>query len=108
MPAIFAALLAVIPNLFAYFLTFFGRKYTVATATVLAYIATTVAMIVCINNLIQSIVVLIVIPPWISTAIAWFMPSNAVGILSAILASNVCHSSYRIVIGKIKLVNSAS
>lgn len=104
----FAVLIGMAPQLFAYFLSMFGRKYTVATATVLAYIATTVAMIVCLKQILAGVVALIVMPTWIASFIAWFIPSNSISVISAILSGRICKTAYRMVVAKIELVNNAS
>lgn len=105
---IFALILGFIPALFANFLAMFTRKYTVAVASVLAFIATTITFIVCMKSIIGLAVSLIIMPAWIYNAIAWLIPSNFISITSAIISGKICKSAYVVVTEKIKLINSAS
>jgi len=95
-------------TLFAQFLLIFGRKFTVGTASILAFVAATLAFILCIKTIILAVVAVIVMPAWISTAIAWFVPSNFVAVISQILAAKVCREAYDITVTKISLMNQAS
>jgi len=105
---IFQILAGMSSHIFTNFLALFGRKYAVGTASVLAYLATTAAMIVCLKSILLSIVALITIPSWIYSAIAMFIPSNAVGIMSGILSAKICKEAYFVATNKIKLLNNAS
>lgn len=106
--AILAPLTGMASSLFANFLILFGRKYTVATAAVLAFIATTAAMIVCMKSILGAMVAAIIIPGWVYAFIAWFIPSNAISIISAILSGKICKEAYNMVNTKIDLVTKAS
>jgi hypothetical protein len=94
--------------LFANFLALFGRKFTVATAAVLAMIATTVTMVVCLKSILTGVTALLVIPSWIYTAIAWFIPSNFIAVVSAILSGKICKQAYLLVQNKIDLITKAN
>lgn len=95
-------------NIFAYFLAFFGRKYTVATAGVLAFVATTITMIVCMKSILTGVIALIVMPAWIATFIAWLIPSNFIAVVSAILSGKICKAAYNVINTKIDLITKAS
>lgn len=105
---IFTFFTAFSSQLFAQFLVLFGRKYSVAVASILAFIATTVTFIFCIKQLIITAVALIVMPAWIATSIAWFIPTNFIAVTSAIISGRICKSAYLVITEKIKLVNNAS
>jgi len=107
MGAIFSVIAGMSSAIFGQFLLLFGRKYTVATATVLAYMATTLAMLACLRSIIQGVINLIVVPAWLSM-LAWFIPSNAIGIISAILSARICHAAYLVATDKIKLISQSS
>lgn len=95
-------------NLFGYFLVVFGRKFTVATATVLALIATTLSLIYCLKSILAVVVASILIPSWIYTAIAWFIPTNFIACISSILAGKICRNAYNLVVTKIDLIAKAN
>ncbi len=105
---IFTRLGSFIPSMFAYFVTMFGRKFAVTTATVLAMIATTVAFIVCLKSILAGVLGILLIPSWILTAIAWFIPSNFISVVSAILSGRICKEAYRIINVKIDLIAKAN
>ena len=105
---IFALIAGFIPALFANFLAMFARKYTVAIASILAFIATTITFIVCMKAIIGIVVGLIIMPPWIYTAIAWFIHSNFIAVTAAIFSGKICKSAYLVITEKIKLINSAN
>lgn len=106
--AILAPLTGMATNLFAQFVLLFGRKFTVSTAAVLAFLATTLAMLVCMKSILGAMVAAIVIPSWVYAAIAWFIPSNAVGIISAILSGKICKQAYLMANTKIDLITKAN
>ena len=108
MPAIFSFLVTFPAQLFGLFLALFGRKFAVGTATVLAMMATTVAMLFCMKTIITSAVALIAMPSWLATIIAWFIPSNAIGMLSLIVSGRICKAAYRLTMRKINLVAQAN
>lgn len=95
-------------NFFVYFLAMFGRKFTVSTAAVLAFIAATAAMIICMKSILLGVTSLLVIPAWIYTAIAWFIPSNFISVISSILAGKICKEAYNMVNTKIDLITKAN
>lgn len=107
MPLIFGAIVSMASTIFYQFMLLFGRKYTVATASVLAFLATTSTMLVCLKSLLQGVVNLILFPAWLSV-MAWFIPSNSIGIISAILSARICHAAYIMANDKIKLINNAT
>jgi Family of unknown function (DUF5455) len=108
MKAIYGAIIGTTANIFAFFMLMFGRKYTVAIASVLAFVATTVALIVCLKTIILSVVALSVIPSWIATTLAWFIPSNFISVTSSILSGRICRTAYEMSVKKIDLVTKAS
>ena len=91
-------------NLFVYFLAMFGRKFAVSTATVLAFIAATIAFIFCLKTILLGVTSALVIPAWIYSAIAWFIPSNFIAVVSAILSGKICKEGYNMVTTKIDLI----
>jgi hypothetical protein len=99
---------AFVQALFVQFMAILTRKFAIGTATILAYVATTIAMVVCLKSILTALVVLITIPAWVYTFIGWFIPSNAVGVISQILAANVCKKAYDITVAKIQMMNMAS
>ena len=105
---IFAVLVSWPSQLFAHFLALFGRKFTVATASVLAFLATTTTLIVCLKSILSALVALIVMPSWIATAIAWLIPSNFISITSLIISGRICKTVYHLVQRKIDLITNAT
>ena len=108
MSSLFTLISTFATSLFANFLALFGRKFTVATASVLAFLATTAALIVCLKSILGAVIALITIPSWIYTAIAWFVPSNWVALVSAILSGKICKQAYLLVQHKIDLITKAN
>lgn len=95
-------------GLFGQFLLLFGRKYSVATASVLAYIAATLAMIVCMKGIILSVLAAIVMPEWLLTGIAWIIPSNFVQLFSLIMSGRICRAAYDAATVKVSLIASST
>ena len=108
MVKIFQLLRDFIPGLFAYFLSIFGRKFAVGTASVLAFITVLIVFVASINTIIGYVSSLIVIPVVISRFISWIVPTNFVQVTSAMLSAKVCKSAFMVVLDKIKIMNSAS
>jgi len=105
---IFTAITTFVGSLFAQMLLIFGRKFTVGTATVLAYVATTLAFVICINELFSVVMAAVAIPAWILTAISWFIPSNFLSVIASITSGRVCRLAYQVTVKKISLMNSAA
>lgn len=105
---IFKFLTSGFTNLFMYFLAMFGRKFTVSTAAVLAFLAATTAMIFCMKSILLGITSLLVIPGWIYSAIAMFIPSNFIAVVSSILSGKICKEAYHMVNTKIDLVTKST
>ncbi len=91
-------------SLFSQFVVFAGRKLAVSTAAVIAFIACTVAFIVSLKAILASLTSAIIIPAWIMTSILWFIPSNFVTVVSAILSAKIAKEIYRLISTKIDLV----
>jgi hypothetical protein len=85
-----------------------SRKFAVGTASVLAYVGATLAFVICLKSILLAIVTLISIPSWLIYAIGLFIPSNAIGVISQILAANICRQAYLITVAKIQMMNHAS
>ena len=100
---LFGLLGSAFSNLFVYFLAMFGRKFTVSTASVLAFITATIALIFCMKTILLGVTALIVIPSWIYTFIAWFIPSNFIAVVSSILSGKICKEAYNMMTTKIDL-----
>lgn len=105
---IFSILRNFFPAIYAEFLKLFLRKYTVYTATVLAFVAATAAFIVCIKQIILTVVALIVMPAWVVKAFLFFIPSNFIAVTAGIFSGKLCKSVYMIVDNKLKLANNAN
>lgn len=86
----------------------FGRKFTVATASVLAMLATTTAMIFALKSILGVLTAAIIIPSWIASAIAMFIPSNFINVVSMILSGKVCKEAYNLIQVKIDLITKAN
>lgn len=108
MPALLAFIPAMFSGLFAQFILLFGRKYTVGTASVLAYIATTAAMIFCLKQGLSTLSILLSPPLWLVGVLGWIIPSNFIAITSAIASARICRAAFDMAIAKIKLINGAS
>ncbi len=104
LPAIGSA----ITSMFGYFMLMFGRKFSVTTASILAFIATTIAFIVCLKSILAAVIAALVIPSWLLYVIGLFIPSNAISMLSSILSARICRSAYEIIKFKIDLATKAN
>ena len=105
---IFGFFVSFASSLFAYCLALFGRKFTVATAAVLAYTTVFIVFIGCMNEGIILIKNLINIPPWLAYGLGVFIPSNFNSISSAIVSSHICSIAYDAVKDKIQLAATSS
>jgi hypothetical protein len=98
-----AAFTTLIPALIA----FFARKYTVAAACLVAFVAATATLIVCIKAFVTTIVTFLTIPVWLGS-IAWFVPPHFLALFSIIVSGRTCRAAYDITIEKIKMISAAS
>ncbi len=104
----FTSFTTAVGSLFAYFLAIFGRKYAVATATVLAFIATTLTFIVCLKQILAVVIGTLIMPSWLVYFIGLFVPSNAISVFSAILSGRICAAAYEIMKFKIDLISKSN
>lgn len=95
-------------QLFAQFLLLFGRKYTVAIASTLAFIAATLTMIFFLKTLIVTIIATASAPVWFIQFLAWIIPTNWIALFSTIMSGRICRAAYDSALYKIALVNQAS
>ncbi|MDD5272672.1 MAG: hypothetical protein PHU14_08140 [Methylovulum sp.] len=85
-----------------------GRKAIVVAAVVTAFLAVTVAFLVCINLIIASIVSVIAVPAWLTAFFGMFVPSNYSGVLSLILSAKTCRAAYDLAIAKVKMIGNSN
>ncbi|GBG15201.1 uncharacterized protein NMK_2804 [Novimethylophilus kurashikiensis] len=95
-------------NLFGAFIELVGRKGLISGATIVAFLAVTAAFIVCMKQFIAIIAATILMPAWLSAFLGMFVPSNAVGCVSAILSAKTCKAAYRFAMRKINALNTAA
>ena len=105
---IFTFLGTFVSSLFTQLLILFGRKYTIGVATILAYLSITFVFIACIKTLVAAVLAAMVIPSWVYTPIAVFIPSNFISCVSAIISGEICTKAYRMTLTKIQMMNSAN
>ena len=108
MTALFTGISTFFVSIFAQFAVIFGRKFTVGTASVLAFIATTIAALACLNSLVQLMLNLIVMPSWLATGLAFFIPSNYLTVFSLVLSGKICKRAYGLAMTKIDLLTKAN
>ena len=89
-------------------ITFFGRKFTVITASIAAFVVLTSALVVAIQSLMTSILAVTFMPVWIAYGIGLFLPANFSLVLGAIISAKAVRAAYDIAIAKVHLVNSAN
>lgn len=94
-------------SLIAGLISFFGRKFVVATATVSMALTLTLAFTFSMKSILSNITAAMSLPVWLAS-IAWFIPSNFVVVFSALVSGHICRAVYDLAIAKLKLVNSAS
>lgn len=95
-------------QLFAQFLLVFGRKYGVALSATLAFVAATLAMIVCLKGLILTVLAGAAAPSWFLTFLAWIMPTNWILLFTTIMSGRACRAAYDGVVFKISLISQSS
>lgn len=93
--------------LFASLLAMFGRKATVAVASVTAILAVTAAFIVCVNSIFGFVAGLMP-PGWIANFIGMFIPVDFGLCTGSILSAYTCRAAYDLAMLKIKIMNSAN
>jgi len=96
------------PTLTAWAVSFFTRKITVATTTIMSFILITAAFVVCIKQAVTYILTLAILPTWLSAGLGMFIPMNFSVVLSSILASQSCRWAYDKAREKIQMLNSAT
>lgn len=108
MPAILAFLGSFIPSMFARFMLFFGRKYTVGAATILAFIAITITFIACSIEALTFMNNLLSIPESISNFLGWILPSNLIPIAGSLFSARICRAGYEIGVKKLDIINQSN
>lgn len=97
-----------IPALIAGMIAWFGRKFSVAAATILTMVLLTAAMIACINAILGSILAVLSLPAWVSNSIGMFIPADFGAVLGAIVSAKICRAAYDLAMDKARALNSAS
>lgn len=92
---------------FTAFVAFVGRKVLIATASIAAALALTIAFVLFLNNLLTSVIGSLVLPPWIDVMM-WFVPGNFNLCISVIISANIARAAYDLGMEKIRLVNAAT
>jgi hypothetical protein len=87
---------------------FFGRKLTVISASVAAFVVLTGALVVTIQALLSALLTVAVMPAWIVQGVGMFMPSNFALVLGSIVSAKAVRAAYDIAISKVHLINSAN
>jgi len=108
MTKLIAFFVSTIPALFAAFFSFYSRKYTTAVAGLFALAAMLAIFISCINLILQTVLNVLVMPLWISTAVGMFIPGNFAVVLSAIVSGKICRAAFDYGQKKTDLVVKAS
>lgn len=108
MTKLIALLAGGIPAIIAAFLEFLSRKMGVAGATIASGILLTAAMIACINEILNNVLAVLTVPPFIANAVGMFMPGTFTLCLSAIISARVCRVAYNIAMWKVEQLNNAN
>ena len=96
------------PTITAWFVGFMGRKMIVATTTVATFVLISAAFIVCIKQILDSLMLLAVLPPWLIQGVGMFIPGDFFVCLGAILSSYSCRWAYDKAIDKVRMINGAT
>lgn len=89
-------------------LVLLGRKFTVATSAIVAYLAATTLMVICLKGLATSALTNLQIPERLYTPLSWVIPSNFISITSLIITALACRGAYDFATKKIELVSAAN
>lgn len=101
-------MVAGIPAVVGSILAFMARKWGTAVASIALVVSLTVAMIVCINSILQTVLAALAFPGWLLTAVGMFIPANFAAVLGAIIAAKTCRAAFDLALLKTKLFNNAS
>ncbi|WP_041741760.1 DUF5455 family protein [Collimonas fungivorans] len=101
-------LLSGIPAIIAAIISMIGRKLGTAAASIASFVIITAGLIACINVILQNVLALIAIPPFIANSVGLFIPADWVACVTAVVSSRICRAAYDMALMKIKLVNNAS
>lgn len=85
-----------------------SRKAVVVAGVVTAFVAVTVAFLVCINLIISTIAGMIAVPAWLQSFFGMFVPSNYSGVLSLILSAKTCRAAYDLAVAKVKMIGNSN
>ena len=102
------ALILGLTELVGLLIGFFGRKTITATATIAAFIAMTIAMMVCMREFETTLSALLTPPTWIVQSLGYFWPVHATLIFSTLLSARSCRAAYDYAVEKYKMINQAS
>lgn len=85
-----------------------GRKFTVATSAIIAYLAATTLMVACLKRISSSLIDNLHVPPFLEHQLSWVLPSNFNAVTSAIITGFICRAAYDFATKKIEIVTSAN
>lgn len=97
-----------IAAIFAAVVGFVTRKFGTATASIASMIFLTAAFIVCINEILTTLLSALSPPAFIANAIGIFIPTDFAMILAAIISSHICRAAYDLAMLKVKAINTAT
>jgi hypothetical protein len=97
-----------IPAIIGGLIALLGRKLGTATASVAAFVVMTAAFIACINSILQSVLSILTVPPWIAGSVGMFIPADFSAVLAAVVSSRICRVAYDLAIDKVRIINGAS
>lgn len=97
-----------IPAIIAALIAFIGRKAGTAAATIASFIIITSGLILCLNAILQTLLGMLAVPPWILNSLGIFIPINWAACLAAVVSSKICRAAYEIAKFKIVAINNAS
>lgn len=97
-----------IPAIIAAVLAFITRKVGVAAGSIASFVIITTGLILCINAILQTVLGLLALPPWVANAVGMFIPIDFAACLSAIVSSRICRAAYEMAKFKITAINNAS
>lgn len=95
-------------TLAAWLISLIGRKATIFTVSLVAYVSATGVFLVAIQSLVSGILNAQILPGWISSSIGMFLPYSFTFDLSAMIGAFAFRWAYDIVIAKVSLINSAT
>lgn len=94
-------------SLFAGLIAFIGRKFGVAASVIAMFISLTIALLACLNFILNSVIAFLSPPEWLMAAF-YMIPSDFTTVMASVVSAHTCRAAFELAILKAKTFASAN